>query len=263
MSTVTESPMLAVSADEIIGRLAADLTQKSVLAFDADGTLWSGDIGIDTFESLLAERAIRSEAGPALREEAGHAGVALYDDPSDQARALYDAFQREAYAEERAFPMMAWVFAGYCKGEVRAFAAHVVERVGLASRLHAEVLPVIRWATSSGVGLYVVSASPDIVVRTAIELLDLPFADVFAMTPEWDGDRVASRIRAPVTYGAGKTLALQQGVPGSTLLGGFGDSAFDLALLRAARVAVAVRPKPGLSARASECPGLVELQRDS
>jgi phosphoserine phosphatase len=39
----------------------------------------------------------------------------------------------------------------------------------------------------------------------------------------------------------------------------FGDSAFDLPMLGAARCAVAIRPKPGLLARANECPGLLEL----
>ena len=63
------------------------------------------------------------------------------------------------------------------------------------------------------------------------------------------------------TYGAGKTAALQKGVPGAKLWGAFGDSVFDLAMLRAARIRVAVRPKPELRRQAAACPGLIEILR--
>jgi phosphoserine phosphatase len=36
---------------------------------------------------------------------------------------------------------------------------------------------------------------------------------------------------------------------------------FDLAMLNAARIRVAIRPKPELRRQASACPGLVELLR--
>jgi HAD superfamily phosphoserine phosphatase-like hydrolase len=260
MCTETERPLIRASIAEILSRLGGDAPKDSVIAFDADGTLWSGDIGIDTFEALLAERAIRGEALPALRDEARVAEVLLEGDANDQARALYDAFQKGTYAEERAFPMMAWAFAGYSLDEARSFASSVVERVGLRMRLHPEVLPVIDWAVKYGVPLYVVSASPDAVVRAAIDALDLPFQDVFAMSPAIEQGRIRARIVEPITYGAGKTAALRSGVPEAILWAAFGDSVFDLAMLRAARIRVAVRPKPELVRQASTCPGLVELQ---
>ncbi len=261
MSKLAERPLLVVSSDEVIARLGGDVPENAVLAFDADGTLWSGDIGIDTFETLLADAAIRAETLPALREQAQQSSLELRDDANEQARVLYEGYQRGLYAEELAFPMMAWAFAGYSPAELRAFATKVIDRVGLRGRLHGEVLPVIAWAKARAIPLYVVSASPSFVVRTAIDLLALPFADVFAMLPAMDGDRIAPRIVPPVTYGAGKTAALQKGVPGTILLGGFGDSVFDLAMLNAARIRVAVRPKPELVRQASACPGLIELLR--
>jgi phosphoserine phosphatase len=259
MSTENEKPLIRASSAEIVARLGGDAPKDSVIAFDADGTLWSGDIGIDTFEAMLAERAIRSEALPSLRDEARAAEITLLDDANDQARALYEAFQRGTYAEERAFPMMAWAFAGYTQREATAFASEVVERVGLRNRLHPEVLPVIDWAVKYAMPMYVVSASPDVVVRAAIDALHLPIQDVFAMTPAMSEDRIVGRILEPITYGAGKTAALRAGVPGAILWGAFGDSVFDLAMLRAARIRVAVRPKAELVRQASTCPGLVEL----
>src|SRR3954467_10855524 len=130
MSTAAETPLLVVSSDEIVTRLGGEAPKDAIIAFDADGTLWSGDIGVDTFEMLLAERAIREAALSALRDEAESAQLRLASDANDQARILYEAFQKGTYPEERAFSTMAWAFAGYLPEEVRAFAARVVERVG-------------------------------------------------------------------------------------------------------------------------------------
>jgi HAD superfamily phosphoserine phosphatase-like hydrolase len=248
-----------ISSEEVVARLAAHAPAGAVVAFDADGTLWSGDIGIDTFERMLERRALRTETMPALlREGAAHA-VDLPNDPTDAARAIYRAYERGAYPEREAFEMMAWAFAGYREGEARALAQGVVEEVGLAARVHPEVLPVVEWAKAKGVPIYVVSASCEIVVRAALEALALPVTDVFAMSPAVENGVVAARVKPPVTYAAGKVDALRLGAHGAPLAGAFGDSAYDLAMLAEAAVAVAVRPKPELLARATACPGLVEL----
>src|SRR5439155_10976267 len=70
---------------------------------------------------------------------------------------------------------------------------------------------------------------------------------------------VAPRVVPPVTYGEGKVEALREGTRGARLVGAFGDSAYDFAMLRAAEVGVAVRPKPELRSLADECPRLVDL----
>src|SRR5262249_12812666 len=142
-----DEPVLPpISSEEVIEKLAERVAPGAVIAFDADGTLWSGDIGIDTFERMLETRALKAEAGPALRREAAAHGIEAPADPTEAARALYRAYERGAYPERDAFQMMAWAFAGYRVEEARAFGLDVVEKVGLAARLHAEVLPVIAWA---------------------------------------------------------------------------------------------------------------------
>jgi phosphoserine phosphatase len=45
------------------------------------------------------------------------------------------------------------------------------------------------------------------------------------------------------------------------LYAAFGDNAFDVPMLREARVPVAIRPKPRLVERAGEIPGLLVLER--
>ena len=54
-------------------------------------------------------------------------------------------------------------------------------------------------------------------------------------------------------------LTQRIGIAAPSLYAAFGDNAFDVALLQAARVPVAVRPKARLRARAGEVAALVEL----
>jgi len=254
-----------VTADDAIARLErllADIgaaPSDTMLAFDADGTLWSGDVGIDNFEALLDRSAILPAAASTLCDEAAASNLPAAESPTAQARILYEAYERGAYAEERAFRMMAYAFAGHRAEEVRTFAAEVARATGLRDRLHAEVLPILAWAERRGVLRYVVSASHAVVVASCVEQMGLPIDGIFAMSQAEQDGRFLAHIVEPVTYGAGKTAALTAGVRGKALLGAFGDSGFDLHLLREARLAVAVRPKPELRARAAECTGLVEL----
>src|SRR6266542_3806567 len=174
-SAATDAALL--SSEEVIARLEQGFRENAMLAFDADGTLWSGDIGVETFETVLERRALRQHALEALQAEAQLYDVPLYADVNDQARQLHEAYQGGRYPEERAFPMMAWVF---------------------------------------------------------------------AMSPVVENDVLQPRVREPITYAAGKTAALRAAVPDKVLLGAFGDSSFDAAMLREAKVAVCVRPKPNV-----------------
>ena len=259
------SPLPLVSSDDVVARLSLDLTADAlaspVLAFDADGTLWSGDIGVDTFEALLEDRAVRSEAAGALIAEAARWGVRTppSGDPTEVARALYEALENGTFPENRAFEMMAWIFAGFSESDVRSFAEKVVRRVALAERLHQEVLPIVGWATERSLPVLVISASPTLVVRTAIERLGVRAERVVGMSAPIEHGVIAPRLEGTPTYGAGKVAALREAAGQRTVLGAFGDSAYDLPMLAEARVAVAVRPKPELRARAAACPGLVEL----
>jgi phosphatidylglycerophosphatase C len=255
---VVTTDIAIASLEELLGEVNR-APNETLLAFDADGTLWSGDVGIDNFEALLERGAILPNVASALRDEASSSNLPLAQSATAQARILYEAYQRGVYSEERAFRMMAWAFAGYRADEVRTFAAEVARTTGLRDRMHAEILPIVAWAERRGVLRYVVSASHAEVVASSIEQMGLPIDGIFAMSQPEEEGLLLARVVEPATYGAGKTAALSAGVRGKTLLAAFGDSAFDLHLLCEARFAVAVRPKPGLRARAAECSGLVEL----
>jgi phosphatidylglycerophosphatase C len=260
---VHDAPPPNETPEGVVTRLAAARenapASSPILAFDADGTLWSGDVGDDLFEALLAANAVREAPREALLQEARDFGVEASGSPTDVARALYAAFEAGSYAEDRAFAMMAWAFAGFSLAEARAFAEDVIREKKLEARLHRFLAPILAWAETENVPVWVVSASPRWIVELGVAFLKIPAERVIAMNPRMENERIAPALVGPPVYGNDKPILLRAACPDATLLGAFGDSSYDAALLARSRVPVAIRPKPGLLRRASEIPGIVLL----
>lgn len=237
---------------------------RTLLAFDADGTLWSGDVGFDLFKAALAERALRAEARAALADEAHGAGLSV--EPTDDANAialrLFAAWAAGDYDDGRAFRMMAWAFAGHDAASMTSMAERALAAAGVEARVHAPVREVIDWAHHAGVEVWIVSASPRAAVEAGGRLFAVPADRVLAVTPVRDGDHILPTLEEPVPYDVGKPAALLAAAPDATVLGAFGDSASDGPMMRLARIAVAVEPHARLRALGAELRHLVELAID-
>src|SRR5690606_5645776 len=109
-----------------------------LLAFDADGTLWTGDVGIELFEALLAVEGVGEEASDALVELADRFGIARVGTPTAQAKKLYEAFEAGRLPYDLAFAMMAWAYAGWGESELSAFIDAELDVLCLENRLQAE-----------------------------------------------------------------------------------------------------------------------------
>jgi phosphoserine phosphatase len=175
------------------------------------------------------------------------------------AAALYAAFQAKRYPQDRAFAMMAWAFAGWRVDEVDAFAREVLARRGIEARFHAELRAVLAYCTEHGIEVLVVSASPIAIVAAGAAIAGIDRKRVLAMNPATNDGHIAPRLDGPIVYGEGKLEALRTARPTSPILGAFGDSTYDAALLRAARVPVAVYPSKGLLDLAHTIPRLVVI----
>ncbi len=235
---------------------------NGVVTTDADGTLWSGDVGVDVFEALIESGGVREEARDALVREARWASIPAEGGGNEVAERIWRATEAGAFPEDRCYEMMAWAFAGWGQEEVFAFAREVRERRGLGGRIHAEMRTMVAWLRERGVELWVVSASPLFMVQAGVELLGIEASKVIAATPEVEAGRLAPRMAAPIPYGHGKVRGVERAVGDREVLAAFGDEVFDLEMLTRARVPVAIRPKPRLRARAAELASLVELGRD-
>lgn len=253
-----------VAASEVLALLEEQVTREpgGALAFDGDGTLWSGDIGEDVFEALLEKGTISAEAHAELVVEAEAEKLDASGGAVAVARRIHASYLAGAFPEERVCEIMTWIFAGWSSEEVDAFADRVLTRVDLEGRLHGEATQVTDWARQRGVVTYLVSASPRAVVEQAARRVGIALSNVASSTEERSaqGAIVASVVR-PIPYGPGKVLHLRAMLGARPLYAAFGDNAFDVPMLREARIPVAIRPKPRLVARAHEIPKLLVLER--
>lgn len=275
---MTAWPIPSASVEQIITRLDAALERvhtlepspsNLVLGFDGDGTLWDGDIGVETFEALMARgnAGLRDAALQALINDAALHGITLPKDlPSGEgralaiARALHDAFLDGRYPDRDAYAMNAWAFAGYTEAEMDAFADEVLQKGRIDERHREALKPILEWAPAHGAEVLLVSASPKASVRRAAAKLGLGDHQILAMTPAVEAGVLQPRIQGVITYGEGKLHAIREARPGAAILAAFGDSPWDAAMLRASAIPVAVRPGAQLIAIAGSIPGLVRLK---
>lgn len=232
---------------------------KGVLAFDADGTLWTGDVADDVVHRLLAEKRVHASVGAVLRgalQEAGETNV-----PAD----VHDAFRevlrldREGRIDHgRTCELVGCLLGGWSEADFHAFCIETLQSAKLNSRLIPEAWEVLRFAEAEGHAVVVVSASPIGIVQGACEVTDGPKLRTGVGVRVLGGVYQAA-IDAPIPYNEGKVVHLSRFLEGRPVIAAFGDNRFDVPMLKHAVHAFAVRPKPALREAAVHVPGIAEL----
>ncbi len=230
-----------------------------VLAFDADGTLWSGDVGDDVFGFAVAHGRLREAARGALEHEAKTRGFDTFSDVNATARHLFEAYVDRRYPERDMCELMTWCYAGHTLEEMRELVREALAAANHAGRLHEELRPILSYARAVGVRAVVISASPRTTVEVAAGAWGFAPNDIAASTPRIAGGVICAEMNGAVPYAAAKCSAGRALFGDTRWVASFGDNVFDLEMLREAEIGVAVRPKPALEARLSEVPGVFLL----
>jgi phosphoserine phosphatase len=199
-----------------------------VAAFDADGTLWREDVGEAFLRHLVSLGWVKLPDG----------------------RDPYEAYER-AVERDRAsgYAYAAQLQAGLEVERVEREAARFAGE-WVPPRVIADAQAIRRACEAAGLMLVVVSASASPIVLAAAPLAGFSAERCRGIDVAVSEGRFTAAVRSPITYAAGKLAAAQSFGP---LALACGDSLQgDLALLEAARVAVAVAPRSGspLSAEA-------------
>lgn len=249
-----ERTPLTLAPEKLVDELSAVLgdadPQSCVLAFDGDGTLWSGDVGEDLFRGAMRDDFLLDAAYPALVAEAERYALPLVGatDANAVARVLLAAYLAGQYPERETCAMMTWCYAGHPLAAVQALAAAVLKEEGLASRLNLEVAPVLEWSRKAGVRNVLISASPRAMIEEAGAFWNFEPRDIAAATPVVEAGFVLPRMASPVPYAEAKLSAGRALFGSARWLAAFGDNVFDIEMLTTAEVGIAVRPKPKLEA---------------
>ncbi len=230
------------------------------LAFDGDGTLWEGDVGDDVFFYALDRELLSEDARPELQRLAQQHDLDPSGSAADLSRRIYEAHLQGVVSQPTAYAMMAWCFAGHRIERLKAITREALAKSGLAARLHRELVPIFDWARGAGLRTVVVSASPHPVVEVAAEFWGVRPTDIAAVQPATNCDGcIEPGVSGEVPYGERKTHLGHELLDGAKWLAAFGDNHFDVAMLTAAELGVAVRPKPALRKLLANLDGVVEL----
>lgn len=251
---------LLASLDELVAlvRSAAALVGPDVAraaVFDADGTLWRGDIGDAAFEAAAAAGMIDDATwrGP-MAEWARRWDLELPADPHSGIARIFRASaggelaraaQRRGLPEgawrEDLYSMQAWAYAGRTRAAVEAFGARLFDE-GFAEGVFLEMRALIDALTAEGIEVWIASASHGALVAAGAHHLHIEAARALGMEPALDDAGVTLPRIARGTYGPGKAEVARHALGGRRPLAAFGDSVLttDRELLESALVPVAV-----------------------
>jgi len=230
------------------------------IAFDADGTLWAGDVGEDVFETACDTEFVRDEPREGLERVCAAHGLPVNGSPSELARRIYAAYRNGQVDELLTCEVMTWSYAGHSPDDLVGFAREALAARKLVDRVRRALEPVFEFALREEIRTVVVSASPEVIVTEALRMAGIAVSAMKGAQPAVSDGRIQPRLAGRVPYGPEKPVAGRELLSGHDWLGSFGDNAFDVEMLKAARIGVAVHPKPALVARLGELSNVVVLE---
>ncbi len=244
-----------ITSAKLLSRLKEVLSRVSgaaAMVFDADGTLWSGDVGDDLFFYATDRDLLRDEARSALAELAAAHGLDTQGTASQLAVRIHGAHAAGRFPEQVLYEMMAWCFAGLSIQELDEIARSALAEGDLGDRVFAPLTPVLAWARDSGVETAMVTASPQPIAAAAGAECGFAPEQIVACRPLVCDGVIQAALASPIPYGGEKARAGRRHLGDAAWLAAFGDSGFDFEMLALARLPVAVRPKPELLTRLSD-----------
>lgn len=223
-----------------VAKVKAARPEARPMAFwDFDGTILKGDItegleegGVKRFAGLM-EETIKAGLSPVY---SGETGWRQYHD--------VDYPRMNAIGRWLAWPYNAQVYGGVEESAIVRFCEAKVERV-YRKWYFASSLAIWRALERAGIENYVVSASPEVYVKSTAKSLGVEPSRVRAIRVEVAGGRMTTNVVHPVPYGEGKVENVRQLLlarPDGVAVAGFGNSySTDGAFLRY----IVSQPLPG------------------
>jgi len=239
-----------LTAAEIIAELEqyADEHQRSAIAFDGDGTLWSGDVGEESFVAACRAGKVLPSLSARLSQEADAFGVDGSGTSSELALRLFEAYRAGHYPELRVCELMIWCYAGWTESELRQHVRNTALEPHSQVVPYEALAPILSWARARSIRCIVVSASPKLVVEEAARSLGFAPEDIAAGRTTVLAGRLSATLAEPVPYAEAKVTAGRALLGDRQWLASFGDNVFDVDMLQVARLPIAVRPKDRLRA---------------
>jgi HAD superfamily phosphoserine phosphatase-like hydrolase len=237
-ATPAPKPLASVFDLLLATRLEGALSTSGCLwTTDADGTLWSEDIGEGFLKQLISDHALVS--------------------PEAQGVDVWSSYQaRYAKDNDAGLAWVAQVMAGMSEADV-ARRAEAFARSFVPAHLHPEMRALLEAAKARGCTPWIVSASVRWIVSAAAKVLGLPPEHTIGVSVAVKDGRLTSEVLLPIPYKSGKAVAIQRNI-GQLPTIVTGDSSGDIEMFRLATVAALLIVHPGKTD-----PALVSMAMDN
>ncbi len=212
--SATQAELARVLSPSARAVVEAALADDGPVAFDADGTLWRGDVGEDLLRWF------------------GATGVLPGNPPG-----VYQRYEDlVAQSPERGYAFAVEVMTGMEESNVHSLCARF-----FAERFHGRLFSFTRVLLSAfGSRVWIVSASPRWIVEAGARALGVDPSRVLGVDCPIEGGRLAMPVKSPISAGQGKVELLKVRGVKPVLAGGNGE--LDLPMLEYARRALVIAP---------------------
>jgi len=222
-----------------------------VAFFDADHTLWAGDLGDLVARTAMKKNLLKDAAQAPIAAILRASGGTPEGDPNRDALAVMKRYFRDEVAEIDIISAQVICYAAWTPKALFDFAQELFDE-HLAPKIYEDVAPLHAALRARGIEVKVISGSPQWAVEAACERMDIRAEDVYGARCGVEEGKLTGQMVPPITYKEGKVGAMQHWIGDKLATIAFGDSKSDYPMQERSMIRVAVNPRPGVRKYASE-----------
>ena len=237
---------------EEIRNSSSDTTEYEPVAFfDADHTLWAGDLGDVVARTAMNQHLLKRDAKEIVAEILTRSEGEATGEPNADALALMKQYFQDKVTENDIISAQVVCYAGWTTKELFDFALEIFDRE-FEPKIYEDIPKLHETLRAAGFDIKVISGSPQWVVEAAATRLGIDSKDVAGARAYVKDGIITAEMQKPVTYKDGKVEVMSQWVGDKQAFIAFGDSKSDYPMQERSKIRVAVNPRPGVRRYAAE-----------
>jgi len=237
---------------EEIQKSASETTEYEPVAFfDADHTLWAGDLGDVVARTAMNQGLLKPEAKDILAQILNRSGGESTGEPNADALALMKQYFEDKVTENDIISAQVVCYAGWTTKELFDFALEIFDRE-FEPKIYEDIPKLHEALRTAGFKIKVISGSPHWVVEAAATRLGIEKADVAGARAYVKDEIITAEMQLPITYKDGKVEVMSNWIGDKQAFIAFGDSKSDYPMQERSKIRVAVNPRPGVRRYAAE-----------